>query len=699
MSPSTRLAERYPMACQRCHKLKVGCDKAVPQCSRCMQARLPCEYKPSERQLKILQGSELVEPAESGDKDEEEGRSRLGSNRATQILPLRHDKYSGTSPPRRPRSSAGPWLDELRRHLYQPAETLLPAKRDRAILSCARCRKHKVRCDRESPCGRCKKLSTEDECVYSLTAPPASSPGDNFNLTLATIAAQAPYHGGDLRFRSRSHWTMVFHHLHTYAPSISCDRQRANAESEAHTHIAGPSINYPFGSETNKQDAVPEDLLQIAPREQLETCVALYLDTIERAYPVLDPRILATEINKSFDQRDAADDDWLALFSAILCLGCQVYINTQGKKSEEWQNMPIRFLRCADYHLKRTPFLFKPSMGNIRTLCLMVLAKQLYAMSCHETDACWHLTGMIVRSSISMGLHLPQQLMDELPEHTESRRRLWTTVVVLDMKQSLTSGLPLLLRLSDIAGLTKTTDMPGIGSALVGGNEEQSAVHMILNDCSDLIFRALEISNCDESSINYENVTELDSALRARLNLIHPGGFGSRVLDSQNSGAAVDLSLYAADIFLRMVLMALHSRFALQPMASIHYPTSYISSLESALSILGYQRDLSEGRRLLAQPMSWFAGFFRYEFLTAYLTVGYHLVVGLDFPGFPLDPGFERQPQDIMLDALQSCRDIWAGEKEVSICSANTFALAHGIVAILRSDFLNTDPDTHLDTK
>lgn len=40
-------------------------------------------------------------------------------------------------------------------------------RRHRLVISCARCRRLKVKCDRQSPCEHCKKSNHADECVYS----------------------------------------------------------------------------------------------------------------------------------------------------------------------------------------------------------------------------------------------------------------------------------------------------------------------------------------------------------------------------------------------------------------------------------------------------------------------------------------------------------------------------------------------------
>ncbi|KAH8885039.1 hypothetical protein GQ53DRAFT_729956 [Thozetella sp. PMI_491] len=583
-------------------------------------------------------------------------------------------------------SSASPWLDELRWILDRSGSSIQPTrsrKRDRAIISCARCRKHKVRCDRKSPCGRCRKLGKQSECVYSA---PTSSPQKYIlledDLTLSSVASNNPRHMKDLRFRNKAHWTSIYHELVNYLPQHLreiLERDEPENGNSEYTNSVVPSFNYPFGIKTENEDDFPEDLSQLLPQSQQQLFLSYYMSTIEETYHLVDLASFETKLHAFWASKSTADDDWLAQYFVILSLGCQAFLSIQDDYDETYRNLPTRLLYAAEHHLKRTPFLFNPSLGNIRTLCLIVIAKQLYAMSCHETDACWHLTGMLVRLSIVKGLHIHHPHRDkEKSCDNQSEARLWATIMSLDMKQSSVCGLPLFLRSSDISSLKpeSTTSGSTTHQAKVAGSgmNNTTIFQDILVDCGGLLLEAMELTNRHDDSVAYAQVVELDTALRARL----------KVLQSmEKRRGATDLEICAADIFFRKILMSLHSRFALQPISSTKYPTSYVSSLEGALSILSRQRQLCEVVRQ-EQPISWFVGFFRYEFFTAALTLCYHLARSDDLPSLPLASGFERHPREIMLDALQLCRELWAREKQISVCSENAFGFLDQVVRALR---------------
>lgn len=215
--PAGALAAARPIqACQRCRKYKVGCDRARPCCRRCAKSRSECIYLASDIDVASINAAPVpghlpgltidasARPRASNlSPPDTEASLRAASSRSASpddnepnyLSPS--GKYPCSSP-------------NFRSADLIPAKTHVrePAKRDRAILSCIRCRKHKVRCDRRTPCGRCMKNNKESECVYA--EPPASdSPGNAEKpyKSLHGIATTFIDHRWDNRFRNMTHWT------------------------------------------------------------------------------------------------------------------------------------------------------------------------------------------------------------------------------------------------------------------------------------------------------------------------------------------------------------------------------------------------------------------------------------------------------------------------------------------------------------
>lgn len=318
------------------------------------------------------------------------------------------------------------------------------------------------------------------------------------------------------------------------------------------------------------------------------------------------------------------NDEALAVFYTVLSLGCQANASTMLVK--DYDGLPSDLLTTAEVHLHKTPFLLRPSPDTIRTLCLMVIAKQIHGLSCHQIDTAWHLTGIIVRLSVSMAL-------------PKTDRSLWALVCLLDMKQSAACGMPLLLRQEDVAVLWAEKEE---------GEEEQeeearegtpgTSIQSLFFNAGPSIYQALQLA-CSANATATE-VLKVDTALR------------------QLPRPDQSLEAIGTDIFLRQVLLAMHSSCSAYP----------ISQLETALSLLSHERTLCEDNT--ASGLSfWLAGLFRHEFFTAAMAMCVYLAQD---KGGNLDP-YARK---MMVDALRSCRDIWARDTSTTVCNISAFTIA-----------------------
>ncbi|OAQ99908.1 hypothetical protein LLEC1_03229 [Akanthomyces lecanii] len=628
--PASGAATVRPIqACQRCRKFKVGCDRARPTCRRCAKSRSECVYVASDvsiapesagkayQQPRLQPPNELTPPATESSHKDLSSRSASPPEEAHEEAPA-----SATSEGPYPCSSANFRSAELipaKSHIRQPP------KRDRAILSCIRCRKHKVRCDRRTPCGRCMKNNKESECIYSeFPGPEAPAEVEKPYKSLHGIATSFIDHRWDNRFRNVTHWTALLREIWQIRLHLPEHIKPVEREDECATSINAMSlsINFPLG-DLNDPSVTVEDLLAQLPRRSVQRLfISYFMETVEKTFHIVDEAAYEQELRAFWMPGSVAQEDWLGVHFLILSLGCQAYNHHRIQKGlDVYPSLPARLLSGAEMCLKRTPFLFRPTLNVIKILSLMIIAKQIYAMSTHQADTCWHLTGMLVRLAASMGMHTDLAVSDEpTPYEEKTKRRMWTLAVYMEMKQSLVCGMPLLLRSSDIAALLKKEAFidpinGSLGSALPMGLLEE----MFANS-GRLIAKAMELTTCVEDTVTYEEVVELDAALRTQLKRPETGL--TRLHFSTGSVGSIDLETCMVDIFCRQTIMALHARFALQDQSSARYPVSYLSSLD--------------------------------------------------------------QPQEIMLNALQSCRDVWSRERNHSVCNANAYNIVNLLVTSLR---------------
>jgi hypothetical protein len=195
MATGTSARRREVRACQRCRTLKVGCDKAKPACRRCIKAGVSCvvRYTGSNR-------NETDRASTNGDTsilaegldDSPRNRDEVRLARCLCCPPLTAVQLTGSTVS----NENGSFHSPLSYH------QLTPPKRNRNPVSCIRCRRLKVRCDRQQPCQRCTKAKAV--CAYGRSGGiHHDSDGESSADNSSAAARFAAWSG---RFRTDTHW-------------------------------------------------------------------------------------------------------------------------------------------------------------------------------------------------------------------------------------------------------------------------------------------------------------------------------------------------------------------------------------------------------------------------------------------------------------------------------------------------------------
>ncbi|KAL2827941.1 hypothetical protein BDW59DRAFT_171085 [Aspergillus cavernicola] len=595
---------RQVRVCQRCRNLKVRCDTRRPTCTRCVKADIYCIF--------------------SSD-------AAVSENSNTDPLPI-----GDTEPIEATSGSATEGL-------------VLDGKRNRLPISCARCRQLKVRCDRNHPCARCKR----GEAACSYIQPDGSTPKQYLGPPFSAAARVAEWRG---KFRSDVHWIRLVKEVE--------ESLRVNGVAAAHyDHLVPPEqprpiVDYPFGQQSSQPRTV---LLTYLPsRGVADILMHRYLETIEKTHHFLHIPTFEDEVSRFWQQPLEAEDSWLAMFAALLYLGCEVS-NVVTNDADETMNVTsTQLVEASRGFLHRTSFMVYPSLHTIRTLCMIVVAKQTSHMSCDSIDSAWCLTGI--------------------------RRVLWMTVNYLDMRQSLLIGMslfssprmltvsaPVNIKFKGIRSLT--TEMP---VALDELHRTESTFHVLLADAFPVASRLVELSHNPDQADAYDVAVHVTTD--AKVLLKRAAGLLRQTIpgdSTRNALCSEDLEAIMFDILFRGLLLSAHRSFARDELAVFQYPVSYWTSLDCALAILVHQRDLWEVRNknLALTRLFW------PDFLSAALTLSSYLLQGdalLDPPGC-----CAAHARVALREALHSCRDIWLLAKDKNVCHSKAFSLIDRVMSAL----------------
>lgn len=438
-------------------------------------------------------------------------------------------------------------------------------------------------------------------------------------------------------------------------PSFSTFEELSKTNCKHFTGLHLPH-NFPFGSpDAGKYSSLQTVLTLVRDSgEKLKKYVDSYTRVLQPLYP-LKPDSFPDDASWFEESPSTAiDAPWLANYLMAVGLGCAV--STDKKASA------TPFLFAAEACLMKTPFMFQPCPATLRTLCLMVLAKQIVHTSCWAVDSGWSLMGMVVRLAIMVGLH-----SDQVPRLDESgtldgwrtRRSLWTTIIYLAIEMSVASGMPSMIRPDEIL----------MGDDWYLFEDVPSLTHerMLYNSFPTLL-EVVSRVNSSISPLTYEEVLHYNTEVR---NLM-----------TQARSSTHGLHAISTETFFRRTLLVLHRQLAHHPEAPVLFPVSYWSSLECSLALLIQHRTLRDEKFGDPRAAEVVSSLYNIDFFSAALTSCVHLLN--DAPlSFAAEADCEIPPRQTILEMLRGCRETWAEIQHRSLCHRGQYQCLDAALALI----------------
>lgn len=195
-----------------------------------------------------------------------------------------------------------------------------PKRKSRPILSCARCRLYRVKCDRTQPCSNCKLAGREGKCRYhkanndkspssrtesSTKDDPAARPGGtsdifayvNGKARLSTSTTGWAQLVCEVINQSKWSWMICadlpqFEEAEDYvfgvAPDFKPTFQRSQALKSVFPEVSGISPLIPSSGVVSDSS----DLSRLLPDRQVaQLLLGSYLETLERLFPMWEPGV------------------------------------------------------------------------------------------------------------------------------------------------------------------------------------------------------------------------------------------------------------------------------------------------------------------------------------------------------------------------------------------------------------------------
>ena len=354
------------------------------------------------------------------------------------------------------------------------------------------------------------------------------------------------------------------------------------------------------GNKTNVLPLTELELLHLLPgRETVDYLVRLYFDTFETMYRILHRPSFWKEYQMFWEDHQSANPAFVILMflmmAAVSCLSLKeqpTYIGDSAIARER----AVLWIEVSEWWLGRH------SQKNIylaiwQIRCLLILAKQVNIVKKKRT---WTAAGTLVREAMSAGFHRDPSLLGEKVSvfDQEMRRRLWATMIELELQASVDRGMP-----SASAGISSDC------AAVLNVNDEDLTVECDslpipkpwgeYTACSFLhISRAsfsLRVSlnslvNDLSSPSLYEEALNYEEMITKELQRLPPRPAPGANQDIRGMPVVARTLL---DVQLRQFLILLHAPFARQADTNSRYSLSRMICFKAAASILEQHSQLT----------------------------------------------------------------------------------------------------------
>lgn len=485
-----------------------------------------------------------------------------------------------------------------------PSHSFRPQRRKRKLASCENCRHSKLRCDRQHPCGSCKRRRYESSCSFqpsasaSMSAIPA--PSDNRASNVPSNSDTSPV-ARSARSRSSNVTSAAL------PPGVTLSsRNQASPDTNWESILQRPAPDcdvfpvldmlspYPPGPGVS----LKEILEVLPPKNCCDYIVSHFFIHLSPLFPILHGPTFQAQYTAFLLQPYDADLSWLALLFSICSLVlyamepsdprlADLWKSRDSSPTEEAMAMSRRLLQTAMTCLSMDQFFVRHKLSTFEALLMVI-----YHLSHNESvDQGWALLGMALNIGIALRCNVDTHNLN--PVETERRRRCWAGVLTLHTYQAI------LFRDIDMSFLLniKTTMPANVNDSDITGQgvlqSSSKPTHMSVMISKVRLFRiSAEICHHISSPSRLDPILlkQLDEAIRneqQRWDLIYMKNGSPSILDASFAHWCV-LQTYAHHLYLLLHRPFHHSQ------KPCFIPSSRQKCITSAVAMISIHRQLYE---------------------------------------------------------------------------------------------------------
>ncbi|KAL3440349.1 hypothetical protein BJX65DRAFT_33715 [Aspergillus insuetus] len=341
-------------------------------------------------------------------------------------------------------------------------------------------------------------------------------------------------------------------------------------------------------------DPLPNVRSTIPSKGECDELVQCYMRTFEPIYRVIHVPSFWTEYDEFWSQPQPTLTPFLTKLVLILAIGT-VFRSGEGSLTrEEYRQLAQNWVYAAQWWLAGPSEKSTRNFDGLQVSCLLLIARK----ACGFGASPWLSAGSLMKMALATGLHRdPANFPSLPPSQAEIRRRLWATVLELELQESLDLSLPCLVPRSwDTRAPSSIDDHILVADSIavsdVDGDDRvtHASIQLLLHDSVRLRIQVLEvIHDCRDQS--YQRALDLGSKLRAICRRT-ASAFSSMDNRTRQGAESSGFQAKFIDIQLHRYILALYTPFVVQARKDPRYYFARKTCLESAAMIAAYANAL-----------------------------------------------------------------------------------------------------------
>lgn len=348
-------------------------------------------------------------------------------------------------------------------------------------------------------------------------------------------------------------------------------------------------------------------ILWLPSRPVVDELVGLYLTYIESTHRILHIPSFLRDLEHFWVQRhnpDLVSPAFVAQLLLVLScawnladnetLQCKSDVPLACYTALEWVRYAEKWLLNAE--IKR------PEITTLRLHILLITAH-----NCHGKDRskAWLATGTLLKQAMLSGYHRDPSRYSKISVfNKEMRRRIWATVVELDLQIAIDRGMPPSVQDSDYDTAPPLNinddevheDMAELPAEHPVNKFTNSSFQAVMSKSLPLRLKACSLMHSPRISCRYEEITRMDWEFNRHLSAIPAWAISDEDIQMQQK---IKLAKAALETRIGQTLLCIHTPFAVETQEPLFAPSAR-ARLEAATMMLSTQRQLHETSRQLS---------------------------------------------------------------------------------------------------